>query len=331
MNNAVKWFGIIAMLAITVIAVANTALAVPIYFYPTEVDGTEIYADDTNSLSLERDNTLNVKLDFVAYEDDTNLEIEAFISGYEYGDSTHLSATTGVFDVTANTEYVKKLTFKLPDDVQTDSYKLRVIATDRNGWEYIENYNLKIDSMRHVIKIMNVGLSESRIKSGAALLSTVRVENQGQYSESDVKVTVSVPELGLSATDYLDTIKQDKQKDTEEMYIRVPKCAKPGVYNLNAEVSYSRGHETVKSSVPFEIVEDDSCKPAPAQPTQAVVVVQQPVQPVTSEPVADTASDNSGVKTALEVILLVLIGLLVVIGIVLGLSRMGRDDETEAV
>jgi hypothetical protein len=324
-----KIFGIVAILAIALAGIATAAMAIPINIVDTKIDGTSLAPDATTRLNLERNNQLDVKVDLMATADDTNVEVDAFISGYEYDSTASLSKSSEIFDVNANTEYIKTLSFQLPSDVQKDDYKLRILITDRNGQELIQDYNLKVDSARHVMNIVGVVLSDSNVKSGSALLSTVRVENRGQNTESNVKVTVSVPDLGLSATGYIDDLKADKQKDSEELYLRIPTCAKAGVYQLDTEVDYNSNHNSVKSTTPFQVVESDSCTPAPVpvkQPT-TTVVIQQPVvqQP---EPAKDSSST---VKTALEVILLVLIGLVVVIGIVLGLSRMGKDDETEQV
>ena len=64
------------------------------------------------------------------------------------------------------------------------------------------------------------------------MLATVRVENKGQKDEDDVKVTVSIPALGLSATDYIDEVEEDEEEETEELFIRMPKCAEAGQYEL---------------------------------------------------------------------------------------------------
>ncbi len=324
MNTAVKWFGIIAMLAITIVAIANTALALPVTIQRVEVNDDVIDVNAANRIDFERDGELEVEVRLSASQDIDDVEIEAFISGYEYNDDkeSQLSDSSALFDMEAGVDYVKRLNLRLPDDVDSDDYKLRILVSDRNGAETIQVYNLKIEGTRHIVKILDVVASDTRVKPGSALLTTVRVENQGQLDETDVKVTVSIPELGISASDYIDNIDNDDQKDSEELYLRIPTCAKAGIYQLKAEISYDRDHETMSKTTPIEIVESDSCAPKVTADATTVVVQQQPVVQA-----VDTTQKTSSIKTALEVILLVLIGLLVVIGIVLGLSRMRDTDE----
>lgn len=325
MEKAVKMLGIVTLLALTILAIANTALALPVTISRVEVNDVQVQRDATNLIAFERDNELVVDVLLSSTTDIKNVELEAFVSGYEYNDESTLTKSTSLFDMDANVSYKKTLRFTLPSDMDQDNYKLRILLTDRNGQETIQNYNLKVEGARHTIKIMEVTMSDDAVKSGSALLATVRIENQGQKTESDVKISVSVPDLGISATDYIDEIKVDKQKDSEELYLRIPTCAKPGIYPIKATVSYDREHTTVTKTVPFEVLDVESCKPT-VQDNSATVVVTPPAQPAPAE---EPATGTSVVKTALEAILLVLIGLLVVIGIILGLSRL-RSDEDDA-
>jgi len=326
MANGYK-FGICAVLALVVLAVAALAQALPVTIESVEVNDYEIDPYDTNRLDLERDTSFEVEIRLTAQADLDNVEVEAFMSGYEYNDDSdsRISDSTTLFDMNDDVLYVKRLQLRLPDDVDTDDYRLRIIVTDRNNDELIEDYTLKIDTARHVVKIMDVVLSQSEVKQGSALLATVRLENQGQRDAEDIRVTGSIADLGISATDYIDNLDTDKQKNSEELYLRIPTCAQPGLYQFKAEVAYNRGHDVVTKTIPFEIVETESCKAKPAaEPTTVVIqTISQPVQDSTE----GMTTGKSGVKTALEVILLVLIGLLLIVGIVLGLSRLRDNDE----
>jgi uncharacterized membrane protein len=227
-------------------------------------------------LNIDRGQDFDVRVTVTATDNIPNAEVQAFISGYEYNNdaSARLSDTSGVFDMSTNVTYVKTLSLKLPSDTQRDNYKLRVIVSDRNGQELIQDYNLQIDAVRHSVIIKDAIFSpSSEVRSGSALLATVRLDNQGQNAEDNVKVTVSMPALGISATGYIDTIKDGKQKDTEELYLRVPKCAKPGVYDLNVDTDYSGGHLQEHKTYPMTVTADDTCTPAPVQPTQPTTMI----------------------------------------------------------
>lgn len=251
---------IVALLLVSAVA----AFALPATLDEVQVDDTTVTANSVNQLSIERGQDFDVEVRVTAQSDIANAEIEAFISGYEYNDDadSRISDTTSVFDMQANVTYVKHLTLRLPTDTERSDYKLRVLVSDRNGAELISNYNLQIDAKRHAIVIDDVILSPAgEVRSGSALLATVRLENFGQNDESDVKVTASIPALGVSASDYIDDIKDDKQKDTEELYLRIPKCAKAGTYDLSVDVEYSRGRSKDHKVLPVKVTADDTCTP----------------------------------------------------------------------
>ncbi len=292
---------------------------VPVTIEEAEIDGTEIDAFDVNQLDIERDQEFTLKLELFAWENAKDVEIRAFVSGYEFNDVNSISDRIGPFDFDENVTYIKKMKLSLPDDVDVDDYQLRVVLSDRNGWELVYHFALQIDTKRHAMKIEDVTLSPSAVKAGQALLATVRLENQGQKDEDDVKVTASIPALGVSATDYIEEIESDEEEETEEMFIRLPKCAEPGVYDLNLDVWFNDGHSKVSDSTKVTILENEACNPEP----QPVVVVQQSTNQTASAP--EDASSGK-VRSALEIILLVLVALLVIVGLIIGFTRMRSEE-----
>jgi len=267
---------IIALLLVTVLTAAAVS-ALPVAIDEVEIDDTTVNPGDTTRLNLERGNEFTVDVKLSAFEDVSNVEVEAFITGYEYNDdsSSRLSDVTSVFDMEANVTYVKHLKLSLPTDADRDDYKIRVLVSDRYGDEILENYNIKLDAARHQITITDVILSPAgEVRSGSALLATVRLENYGQDSEDDVKVTASIPALGVSSSDYIDEIKDDKQKDTEELYMRIPRCAAAGRYDLVVDVAFNRGRDHDKRTLPIVVTQDDTCKAQqPAQPNQPTTMI----------------------------------------------------------
>ena len=140
------------------------------------------------------------------------------MSGFEYSDIAPLSASTMVFDAEENVTYVRRVRLRTSDEVQEDAYKLRVIVSDRNSDAMTKNYNLKIDVPRNGLKVSDVTFfPDGSVEAGKGLLATVRVENKGERDQNDVRVQISIPELGVSGVDYIDEIKSDREKGTEEI------------------------------------------------------------------------------------------------------------------
>ncbi len=314
-------FSVLLVLLSVMVAAQDTY--VPVAIERAEIDDTEIEPFGLNQLDIERAQEFELELELHPWENAKDVEIRAFISGYEYNDVNDIEDHIGPFDFDANVTYVKKMHLTLPDDVDVDDYQLRVIISDRNGWELVYNYELQVDTKRHAMTIEDVTLSPgSAVKAGQALLATVRLENKGQKDEDDVKVTATIPALGVSASEYIEEIENDEEEETEELFLRLPKCAEPGVYDMVVEAFYNDGHSKVGSSAKVTVLENEACKPEPAP----VVIVQQASQNVTTTEVS-TSGDSSGkVRSALEIILLVLVALLVIVGLIIGFSRMRGEE-----
>lgn len=310
-----KHTGIFAALIASVLLLAGLASAASVDFTNVEVDGVEVFTSSTNRLDVVRGGTMDVRVEFDSNANLSNVELSAELDGYEYAD---IEASAPLFDVEADVTYVKRLALELPDDLEEGDYLLRVSVRDRASFSMLKEYKLKIDVQRHELVVKDVVFTpENQVKAGSALLATVRVENMGEKDEDDAKVTVAVPQLGASGSTYLDVDAGD-QEGTEEVFIRVPRCAKAGQYEVRTTVEYNRGHDSATATDTINVVEDESCSAvAPLAPAPVVV----------SAPAAPAAPETSGVRNALEIALLVLVGLLVVIGLIVGFSKLrGSED-----
>ena len=255
--------GLVAMFLVIASALTGVVSAdvVPVTIDSIKVDGDSIDPWSLNRLSIERGDEIEVKVSITAVADAQNIEIEAEITGYEYSDREETSDSSNVFDVEANVTYTKRLKVPLPNKIEEDSYKLRITVSHRYNDAIIQNYNLKIDAPRHSMDIKDIVLTpENEVKAGRALLATVRVKNLGDKDEESVKVTVSIPSLGLSASDYIDEVEEDDSETSEELYLRIPVCAEEGSYDVVATVEYDEGYEDVSETTSIEVINDGACE-----------------------------------------------------------------------
>lgn len=183
------------------------------------------------------------------------VEVKAEIIGYEYGDITD---ETGVFIVKAgNNVYKKSLSLLIPDDIDAQEiYTLRITVVASNTAEVEQEFQVRIDEPRHFVKPFAVLVQpSSAVKAGAPVFVTVRAENLGSRKEEDIKVTASIPELGVSASNFIDELVTQLQEeaqrldDNEEssdsinLILRLPEDAPTGNYNVNVVIEYNRGHD----------------------------------------------------------------------------------------
>lgn len=308
----------------------TSVAALPITIDEVEIDGVTIDPDQTNRLDILRDDEFEVRITFTVLEDIDDVEFEIAIFGYEYNDIERIVDYIHNADYDANITYVKRIHLSLPDEVDEDDYKLRIIVADRNSNLLIQDYNLKIDVERHKLKIEDVLLfPSSQVEAGRALLATIRVENKGERTEDDVRVEVSIPELGISGADYIDEIDPNDEEETEEIFLPIPVCAQSGTYLAEVLVSYDDDREYEKTTIPIQVIASDRCVEEEEEDSIVVVIAEAPntAQVVTEpEPVEQKTSAMKIMRRMLEVSLLVLIGVLAIIGLIIGFSKMGKTD-----
>ena len=323
--NKGKLMGLTSIFLIAILALSTMVSAIAITVDKVELDDEELTIRATNRLDVERDDKIEVLVKFTPSQDVDDVTIEAMISGYEYGDFDSISDRTHNFDADANVTYIKRLWLTLPEDVEEDDYRLRIIITNRNGDELIQNYELKLDVPRHALKIEDVVLyPSSEVMSGQALLATVRLRNHGEKDEEDVRVEISIPEIGLSGVDYIDEIEFDEEEETEEIFLRVPSCAKPGKYVMNIKAWYDRKHDMVEDSVIVTVVEDETCRPLPMEEAK-----DEPTPIVTAAVVAYDEDKETSLRGFLEGALVVLLVVLAIVGLAVGIRKLKENGEEE--
>jgi uncharacterized membrane protein len=235
----------------------------------TKVDGDSIEEGAVTRVRFQRGDTIDVEVRLNSSMNLSNVELLAMISGYEFNNMEPMSSASNIFDMESGVTYKKRLSIRVPVGVQQDDYLLRVIISDRYNNIATYGYKLKLDSPRRGFYIEDVVFSPGYVvEAGRALLTTVRVENKGQMDEKSVKVTVSIPELEISASDFIDKIKFEDSETSEEMYLRIPTCAKPGDYQAVIEVRYNQLREAIHENAIIRVVEGDSCV-LPSQTAEA--------------------------------------------------------------
>ena len=298
-----------------------------------KVNGDSLSSSDLNRLSVERGEELEIKVIVTASSALENVQVEAEISGYEYSHIESVSDKSRTFDMDANSTSRKYLSIVLPENVEEDSYKLRITVSNRDDGAVIESYNLKIDALRHSMAIRDIILTPSyEVVAGKSLLAAVRVKNLGDRDEDSVKVTVSIPDLGLSASDYIDEIEKEDSETSEELYLRIPTCTEPDVYELVAKVIFDGGHEDVSETALVNVVESGVCAEHDAD---MVVEEEEEIEEDIDflvDDVLDTADNEEDnredtLRTALEIGLIALIILLVIVGLIVGFMKLAEEKD----
>ncbi|MFH2020834.1 MAG: hypothetical protein ABIJ34_05440 [archaeon] len=272
-----------------------------------EINDRVVKNDVTVLKAFERGEVLDVSVEFVSLQDASDVQIMAFMTGYHRGqkfreDVFDMSST---FDVESNVSYIKRLSLRIPEDFQIDTgdeLKLRIEISDKFSSSYIREYNLKVDAVRDSVYIQDVVLDPATsVQAGRGVFASVRVRNMGTGTEESIKVEVSMPALGLKATEYIDELDQDEATTSEDLFLRIPSCTEPGDYSVVAKVTYADGDESTTSDRMIRVTADEACDLVnPVSPTskedKTVVTVpgKQDVLKGTSGTVYPMMLQNSG-------------------------------------
>ena len=235
--------------------------------------------DDSTLLSVEEGEELDVEVELAIGSDDAdatydmdgnpdyvpgdltarNIEVEARLSGYEDKDVVE---NVLVSKVTEGTKKTVKLKLLVPNDFQNGKATLRVLVFGGNDVIADKTYELFVESPSHSVEIADVSFSPSlTVKAGRSLLATVLLENVGEENEEDVKVTVAVPDLGLSASEYVDELNADDREDVDEMFLQIPADTPAGDYEVKVTAQYDDLDESVTETYTLKVLANELLAP----------------------------------------------------------------------
>lgn len=233
---------------------------VPVSIDSAQIDGFDLSQSGTTVRDMERGQSFKLKVQLTGTSNANAVEVRAFVTGFD-SSSNKISDSTNTFDVVKGVSYVKTLSLKLPDNVQEDTYRIRVIIGGRDNDEVTQDYRIQVTPAAHQVVVRDFSINpEDTVQSGRAILATVRVKNQGDKTENDIKVRVSIPELGVTANpDFISDLKTDESATSEEFFLRVDQCARPGTYDVVAEITFDDGDKTETSKKQITVTKGGAC------------------------------------------------------------------------
>ncbi len=252
------------------------------------VEANDVGLSLSSPKTVEKADELEVLVVFDSNVNSSNFQVEAVLRGADL--KNPVEDISEVFDVKSGNRYDKKLILALPLKMEQGRYDLKIRFDDRTGNSIEKTYPLDIGTDRHSIEIRDVVTDpEGEINSGRTLAVSVRLKNRGKTNEEDLKIKVSIPELGVSASDFIDVLdKEDGDDDSatsEFLYLRIPESAKTGDYTVKTVVEYDDGDRSISKSSeirvigkPAEDVADYDTTPKEQKPLVTVGPESQPVQ-----------------------------------------------------
>jgi hypothetical protein len=199
-----------------------------------------IRADDDSMVQVELGSTTQVVVFIEGTGDYEDVRIRAWVGGYDHGD---IEVTSDVFDVENGVTYKEYLYLEIPEDMDVNDHKFTLYVDVYSGDELERvTYTLYFEEESHKVLVEDIILSKTTIEPDSYLGIQVRLSNEGENDEDNLKITVSIPELGISNRVYMDELDYDTQADSETIYLTIPDNAATGTYEVEVYVEYDDGY-----------------------------------------------------------------------------------------
>lgn len=228
---------------------------IPLKVLFVKVNGDKLENQRVVQEVFERSETLDINVKIEATEDVDDVSVQAWIAG---DDHFPLNVVSRSRNYEAGDKRSIDLRLDLPEITDQDEYQLHVLISGRNTRVYQYSYPIRIRGERNAFRIRDVVLFPSeQVVAGRAFTVLSRIENLGEDDEEGVRVSVSIPQLGVRNSDFIDEVEEDDEVTTEELLLRVPRDAKPGVYDVVVEVSFDEFSQATRAVRQIEVVNDN--------------------------------------------------------------------------
>lgn len=233
-------------LILTMIILSGIALASTDYIIDeVKLNNNKI---DNNPVKVELGSTidLSVRLKSLKYIEE-DIKVEAWIPGYDYGEIRVVSEKIRIKN---NVFYNIPLELTIPEDLELKNnyYKLYIRVSGKNGYSE-EVYNLFIEEKRHDIRFNDIIIwPENQIKDGELLYVKTRLENMGYKTEDNIRLQVSINELGVSNALWVNQLNPNQAVTTNNLPLRIPKGTTTGNYKVTLKLFYNRDHLIIEDS-----------------------------------------------------------------------------------
>ena len=241
-------------------------------------------------------------------DDDIDIDnIDAQVTLEEIDDGDDLDEDAKEFDLKADDDKKVKVTFKIPLEVDEDTFNVLIEAdgdTDKNGSQEVKmELSLEVKKEDHEIRFLRNSVTPSEVKCGRTVQLSTGVINTGGDDEDGVVLEVSNTDLlGMSFRETFDLTNEAFDSDSKfqkTFSYNVPADTAPGSYPITSKVIFNDGRDVETETADLVVgvcdvtAKKEAKAPEEEQKTEesAVVVVKptqtaQTTQPGTAQTVS---------------------------------------------
>jgi len=203
----------------------------------------KILAENENNFVVldksEKKFDLDVRL--TSLEDIEDAHVDAVLA-FENGDV--VADATSVFDISKGQSLVKDLELPVIGNFEQNSFRLKVRVVDAEGNVEEKVYGLKISLKKFPFLISSIELSpEDSVEAGKNLIARLSFKNSGVVPLEGVTAKVSIPELGVSSTKFVERISSNPEV-SEDFILKILDNVATGIYTVRSEIASQFGGDS---------------------------------------------------------------------------------------
>ena len=236
---------------------------------------------------------IETKNNFTSAEDLKIEDIEITVTIENIDDGDDIDKDIKEFDLKEGKDKKQKIEFKIPLDVDEDSFEVLIEVTgdDENGTTHEVQYELEleVEKKNNEVKFLRNSLTPSEIKCGRTVQLSTAVINTGSSDEEGVTIEIANTDLGVSfreTFDLSDDAFDEDIKFRKTFSFAVPQDVAAGIYPIKSTVSFNDGSDTETQTAELIVTTCEifaQQQEAEQQEDVDVVVVQPTVEPEVRE------------------------------------------------
>lgn len=212
-----------------------------------EIELNSVDITNLDKLFVENGGVLDIRIKFDALETFDDARLRASIDGYEHG---IIDSSTDIFLAGSGNTYVKTLRLNLPADMDSQKdYVLRITGANDLSGLLNKELTIFVGAQRHRVDVLDLVMTPSSgVEPGQNIIANVRLKNRGQKDQDSVRVSVSIPELGISEASYVSNLNREEVVTSDDMLLFVPSNAQAKQYAVQVTLAYNDGYtESIES------------------------------------------------------------------------------------
>ena len=222
-----------------------------------EVENKVVAENENNFVTIgEGAKELDLRVRLTSLENVEDAHIDAILT-FENGIVVADATTT--FDISNGENIIKELELPLVSRFKQNNFKLRVKVVDAEGNSEEKLYGLIISQKKFPFVISSISLSpEGNLEAGKNLVARLSFRDIGVVPLDGINAKVSIPELGISSTKFVDKIKNNALSEIrEEFILKILDNVQTGTYTLKSEITSQFGGESEIKELPIFILGKD--------------------------------------------------------------------------